>query len=87
MVRERDRYVKTTMVAGVIYHLLRIVVLSLLILLLLRAVAFYPLLVLIMVKILLEGRILWVIECGCGADHGRCRDIRKLAGFINVHLG
>ena len=70
MVRERDRYVKTGMVAGIIYHLLRILVLSLLILLLLRAVAIYPLLVLTMVKILLEGRILWVIECRCGADHG-----------------
>jgi hypothetical protein len=58
------------MVAGVIYHLLRIEVLRLLILLLLRAVAFYPLLVLTMVKSLLEGGILWVIESRCGADHG-----------------
>ena len=70
MIRERDRYVKIIMVTGVIYHLLRIVVLNLLILLLLRAVSFYPLLVLPMVKILVEGSILWVIECRCGTDHG-----------------
>jgi hypothetical protein len=62
--------VKTTVIAGVIYHLLRIVMLNLLILLLLRVVSFYPLLVLTMVKTLLDGSILWVIECGCGADHG-----------------
>ena len=57
----RDRCVKTstTMVVGVVYHLLRIVMLTLLILLilllllllLLKAVGFYPLLILNMTKI------------------------------------
>jgi hypothetical protein len=60
-----------------------VVLLTLLTLLLLRTIAFYPLLVLTRVKALLEG-LLWVIECRCGADHG---DIRDLASFVNVCLG
>ena len=60
----RDRCVNlTNTIAGAICHLLRVMwvsLLSLLTLLLLRTVAFYPLLVWNMVKALLEGRLLWV---------------------------
>jgi len=72
IVRGIHRGVKiTTMVAGVIFQLLRIVLMTLLSLLLLRTVAFNPLLVLVMVMVPLKGCILGVIECRRRADHGR----------------
>jgi hypothetical protein len=53
----------------------------------LRIIGFYPLLILTMIKALLEGGILRIIECRWGADHGGCRGLRRLVSFVNVHLG